>query len=57
MMVAVEKLVGIRVIHGPSDKYVEPVTKVETSIVHSMADAKDHSKGFVNPRRAEVSIV
>ena len=52
-MAEVELLLGICVIHEPSDKYVEPVTRVETNIDHSMAD-EDRSEGFVNPRQAGV---
>jgi hypothetical protein len=33
-MVGVEPLLGICVIHGPSDRYVEPVTRLGTNIVH-----------------------
>jgi hypothetical protein len=56
-MVEVERLLGICVIHGLSDRYVEPVTRVETNIVHLMADAMDRSEGFVSPRRAEALII
>lgn len=53
-MVEVEPLWGICVIHGRSDRYVEPVTRLETNTVHLMAD-EDRSEGFVGPRQAEVS--
>ena len=56
-MVAVEPLGPFFVNRGLSDRYAGPVTRLETNIVHMMADAKDRSEGFVNPRRAGVLIV
>ena len=54
-MVGFERFWGICVIHGLSDRCAGPVTRVETNIVHSMADAIDRQEGFVGPRQAEVS--
>jgi len=43
--------------YAPSGRYVGPVMRVKTNIVHLMADAMDRSEGFVNPIRAEVLII